>query len=231
MGSRRGTNLHKILSRVSQDFPQGRSKPAEGTRGRGAHRDPPLPCLSLGTSDLASAGRPSTRCLPTVLAPCPPRAHSPRSARRADRMLLSRPPARHRRSTDNSLRLLVPPASVAPIGAPAPSRCRLGPGSPPPPSPSVCLCQAAYGWTRPRGRSLRRGDRARASRPDLRDPGHEQVCAGTDTRPLLQRNACAAHSSRRPMGTPGNRERASILFHLTEHRIEAPRVKSITQRS
>lgn len=134
---------------------------------------------------------------------CPPRSHSPRSARRADRILRSCPPARHRRSTESSLRLLVPPASVAPIGAPAPSRRLLGPGSPPPPSPRVCLCLAAGGWTRPRGRSLRRGDTARAWRPDLRDPGHEQVCTGTDTRPLLQRNPCAARSSQRLRGTQG----------------------------
>lgn len=207
--SRRGANLREILSRVFQDFPQGRTKPADRTRGRGAHRDPPLPCLSLGTSVLASAGCPSNRCAaprhPQCPPRCPPCAHSPR---RADRILRSRWPARHRRSTDSSLRLLVPPASVAPIGAPAPFRRRQGPGSPPTLSPCVCLCPATGGWMRPRGRSLWRGDTARAWRPDPRDPGHEQVCAVTDTRPLLQRNPCAVRSSRRPWGNPRNLGRA-----------------------
>lgn len=97
-GSKRGANLREILSRVSQDFPQGRTKPADRTRGRGAHRDPPLPCLSLGTSVLASAGCPSNRCSPTPPVPAPvptARTLTPESRSHPPQPLARAPPPQH----------------------------------------------------------------------------------------------------------------------------------------
>lgn len=133
-----------------------------GRAARGTQRPRTQPSMPPPAAGAAAAPAVRGRRPPRAVTGPRPRPHSPCAALRAERVLHSRRVAFHGRSEENSLRLFLPPFSVAPICAPAPLPAAR---RPPPPEgrlplprpPRVCRCRAVAEQTRPRGRSLRPG--------------------------------------------------------------------------
>lgn len=133
-----------------------------GRTARGTQRPRTQPSMPPPAAGAAAAPAVRGRRPPRAVTGPRPRPHSPCAALRAERVLHSRRVAFHGRSEENSLRLFLPPFSVAPICAPAPLPAAR---RPPPPEgrlplprpPRVCRCRAVAEQTRPRGRSLRPG--------------------------------------------------------------------------